>query len=442
MNSIQSKLASGLAVSLTLVLLLLWFVVSNNIQKLSENYIASRLEHDIETLLTAINFNINNELVINEQLINSIYKRPFSGHYYTIIHQGNILRSRSLWDQSLSIPKITNTDYIKSNQIGPDNQSLITITRRFNKQNQTITISISEDLSPTINDINQFKKYFSILSLMIFFILLAIQFIVLKNGLRSLKNIRGELNKLEKGAIDKLSTDVPYELEPLVNEVNHLSLALYKRLKRSRDALSDLSHAIKKPLTLLQQFSDTNNSKNDNASISFLNEQISSIQHITDRILKRARVAGASKFNTPFSINDDLPILLKTIAMMYPEKNIHISLEIPKTMETLIDREDMLELLGNLLDNAWKWAKTTININFIKTHQIVIIIEDDGPGANTDSLNELTQRGVRLDESVHGYGFGLAISSDIINDYEGDLIFSHSDILGGFKVEIHLPDAR
>lgn len=439
MNSIQSRLATGLLISLIFVFLILWLAVSNNIQKLSENYIASRLEHDIETLITAITFNKTNSLTINEKYINSIYKRPFSGHYYTIQHKQNLYRSRSLWDQNLSLPEVSNSRYLTTAQPGPEKQLLLTITKRFIKQKQNIIITLAEDLTPVIKDINKFKNYFTGLSLLILFGLLFIQFIVLRSGLKPLRKIHKELYELEKGSIKELSTDVPDELGSVVNEINQLSVALYKRLKRSRDALSDLSHAIKKPLTLLQQFSDENQDKLDNKKSEFLNKQITSIQHITDRVLKRARIAGISKTNTPFNINEDLSLLINTINSMYPTKNIKVTLDIPETLEIYIDREDMLELLGNLLDNAWKWASSTINITIKKTEHIDIIIEDDGSGANTESLNELTHRGVRLDESVSGYGFGLAISSDIIRDYNGSLLFSHSKTLGGFKTEIRLP---
>ena len=439
MNSIQSRLATGLLISLIFVFLILWLTVSNNIQKLSENYIASRLEHDIETLLTAISFDKKNILTINEQYINSIYKRPFSGHYYTIQHKQKLFRSRSLWDQNISSPEIGNSNYLTLVQPGPENQLLITITGRFIKQKQNVIITIAEDLTPIIKDISQFKNYFTILSLLILFSLLLIQFIVLRNGLKPLGKIRNELYELEKGTIKELTTDVPDELGSVVAEINQLSVALYKRLKRSRDALSDLSHAIKKPLTLLQQFSDENQDKFDIKSNEFLNNQITSIQQITDRILKRARVAGTLKLNTPFNINEDLTLLINAINSMYPTKNINVTLDIPEELEINIDREDMLELLGNLLDNAWKWASTTIKVSVRKTNHITIIIEDDGSGVNTESLNELTKRGVRLDESVSGYGFGLAISSDIIRDYEGSILFSRSEILGGFKTEIQLP---
>lgn len=439
MNSIQSRLASGLVISLIVILLLLWVSVSNNIQKLAENYIASRLEHDIETLLTAITFDKQNQLLVNDQRLDAIYNRPFSGHYYSIQHKQTIIRSRALWDQTLIIPEINSTGYHQTYQHGPEHQSLIVISGQFIKQQQTIIISVAEDLTPVEKDIEQFKHYFAIISLAILLALILVQSIILRGGLKPLRKIRNELHELEKGHITELTTDVPFELKSVVSEINQLSLALYKRLKRSRDALSDLSHAIKKPLTLLQQFSDKHQASLDDESIKTLNKQIDSIQQITDRILKRARVAGRSRLNRVFSIQDDLPVLIKTINTMYPDKHIKTTLDVPDNLATQIDSEDMLELLGNLLDNAWKWAKGEIHISIRETDILKITIEDDGTGSKAESLNELANRGVRLDESVSGYGFGLAIASDIIKDYNGSLLFSRSDTLGGFKSEIRLP---
>lgn len=445
MKSIQSRLTTGLLISLTLVFLVLWLAVSSNIQKLSENYMATRLEHDIETLLTSISFDKNNKLLINNKYINSIYHRPFSGHYYTIKHNQTLIRSRSLWDQNITSENIINSNYIRSTQTGPENQLLITITALFKKQGQRIIITIAEDLTPIVNDIDKFKNNFTGISLLILISLLFIQYITLRTGLNPLRKIHTELTELEKGNINQLSTDVPTELKSVVNEVNQLSSELYKRLRRSRDALSDLSHAIKKPLTLLQNFSDENQHKLDTKSNEFLHNQIKSIQHVTDRILKQARISGSVKHNVAFDINEDLPLLIKTITTMYPNKEIKVNIDIPEKLKIQIDREDMLELLGNLIDNAWKWASKEINIQFRKSNNITILIEDDGSGidvgADAVSLNKLTQRGVRLDESIEGYGFGLAISSDIIKDYDGKITFSQSEVLGGFKVMIQFPIA-
>ena len=442
MKSIQSRLITGLLISLIVIFSALWFSVSYNIQKLSENHIATRLEHDIETLLTAISFDPQKQLTLNEKYINAIYQRPFSGHYYTIQHQESIIRSRSLWDQNLQSPQrnlLNLSEVVKSNQPGPDNQSLVTLTAKYSKLGEEIIITIAEDLTPIVNDINNFKNYFSVIALLVLTSLLLIQFYILRSGLRPLRKLQLELNALEKGHIEQLTTEVPTELKAVVSEVNHLSVALYKRLKRSRDALSDLSHAIKKPLTLLQNFSDENANQLDQQANEYLANQIKSIQHLTDRILKQARISGTTKHNAAFIINDDLSLLHKTISAMYPDKEIDLKLEIPDNFKIQLDREDLLELLGNLLDNAWKWANKTVSLSFEKNTDITIIIEDDGPGAKAATLNELTQRGVRLDESVEGYGFGLAISADIIKDNNGTILFGKSEKLGGFKVSIQLP---
>lgn len=438
MKSIQKTLASGLLVSLIIVFLLLWLVVSHNIQNLSEEYISSRVKHDIETLIAAISFDKVNNILLNEQYVNSIYKRPFSGHYYLIKYQQTNIRSRSLWDQTLNISAPPDTGYKKTYQTGPENQPLMILTRHFVKQKNRVTISIGEDLTPVTQSIKQFKNYFSIVASTILICLLLIQIIVLKRGLQPLKRIRTELSQLEKGDITHLSSDVPDELETIVHEINHLSLALNKRIKRSRDALSDLSHAIKKPLTVLQQFNNQHTTLN-NEDKNTLGTQIESIHQITDRILKRARVAGKSQTGKRFDINDDLNILIKTIRMMYPNKDIDTDLQLMDNLQINMDREDMLELLGNLLDNAWKWASQKIIITVTQNHQLHVVIEDDGTAQDADSLNQIMDRGVRLDESVSGYGFGLAISSDIVKDYQGSLSFSRSETLGGFKVEVVIP---
>ena len=438
MKSIQSRLASGLLISLMLVLSLLWLIISHNIHNLSEQYISTRIEHDIDNLITAISFDKNNRIKISEKYINPIYKRPFSGHYYLIQYNHSNIRSRSLWDQTLTAAEDSGPGYQTSYQQGPENQSLIVLSRQFRKQNNPFTISIAEDLSPVRQAINEFMNYFSMISMTLLIVLVTIQIIVLRTGLRPLRKIHNELRQLEKGEIDQLSATVPDELKPLVNEINQLSQTLHKRLKRSRDALSDLSHAIKKPLTVLQHFSEQQSELNSDSKHT-LNTQIQSIHNITDHILKRARVAGRSKANKYCDLNQDLKLLIKTIRTMYPHKIIDADIQMTGNQLVQIDREDILELLGNLIDNAWKWANTKVLITTKQNHSLHISIEDDGNGQDADSLNALMNRGVRLDETISGYGFGLAIASDIVSDYNGSLCFSQSVTLGGFKAEITIP---
>jgi signal transduction histidine kinase len=210
-----------------------------------------------------------------------------------------------------------------------------------------------------------------------------------------------------------------------------------QQLRRSRDASSDLAHAIKKPLTVIKQITEQDTITDGNRSI--LIKQTDDIYQISDHILKRARLAGHSRTGALFSFSDDLPALTHTLDMMYAGKKVQLATDIKDDVVCPVDREDMMELLGNLLDNAYKWTKHKVLLTVEVDSELHINIEDDGPGAEHDKINDLSKRGVRLDESVHGHGFGLAIASDIINDYHGHISFRQSDDLGGFRAEITLP---
>jgi signal transduction histidine kinase len=173
-----------------------------------------------------------------------------------------------------------------------------------------------------------------------------------------------------------------------------------------------------------------------------LTRQLDDMHALTDRILKRARLAGDQHSGILFDFHSELPALIQTMHMMYPNKVLNIRRQLPDQMEPLMDREDMLELLGNLLDNACKWASQQVLISIARNDRLHIRIEDDGPGGQRESLDRLAARGVRLDESVSGYGFGLAIVADIVDDYGGRLSFHRSDKLGGFRVDVELPVKR
>ena len=123
---------------------------------------------------------------------------------------------------------------------------------------------------------------------------------------------------------------------------------------------------------------------------------------------------------------------------MYASKEILFTSNIQNNMSCLIDREDMLELLGNLLDNAYKWCAKKVVLSVSIDSALFIVVEDDGPGADPVEITQLAKRGVRLDEKVEGHGFGLAIAADIVKDYNGEIHFSLSNDLGGFRADVTL----
>ena len=437
MQSIQAKLSTGLLFSLIIIISVLWLLVSINIQYLAKEYIATRLEHDAEMVLNTIDFDNNSVLTIDEARVSVIYKKPFSGHYYIVSTDKQMISSRSLWDHKLNVTSVDTGKQLRILQQGPEQQPLLLISTGYNKQGNKLTISIAEDLNPINKNINQFKYWFAAIALGMLLILVILQSLILRKSLKPLTKMHTELKLLQQGQVNKLSTESPSELRPLIDEVNHLLSIMEQRLRRSRDALSDLAHAIKKPLTVIKQLTD--NEPIPHPTKTTLIKQTDDIYQISDHILKRARLAGHSHTGALFSFADDLPALIKTLNMMYSDKTILLTTKVPEKLICPVDREDMLELLGNLLDNAYKWATHKITLTVNINSELHICIEDDGPGTNPGKINELSKRGVRLDEKIQGHGFGLAITNDIVNDYNGRISFKHSNDLGGFKADVILP---
>ncbi|HED35378.1 MAG TPA: HAMP domain-containing histidine kinase [Gammaproteobacteria bacterium] len=437
MRSLQSRLGAGLLLSLIVAFSGLWLLVSFNIQFLAEDYIASRLKHDSETLLNSISFDETGKLRVDAERIDLIYNQPFSGHYFIINTGEESVFSRSLWDQRIKQAVVGTGEQKRLLQEGPEEQSLLSISAGYKKQGQLLTLTIAEDLNSINKNISRFKYGFAAMAAGMLFSLLILQIFILRKSLTSLTKIQHELKLLQQGEQDKLSKNHPHELHPLIDEVNHLLKTMQQQLRRSRDSLGDLAHAIKKPLTVIKQL--TEKSDIPDSSNKVLIKQADDIYNITERILKRARLAGHGHGGTQFSFTKDLPELIDTLNMMYAEKSPQLIIQLEDNIYCPLDREDMLELLGNLLDNAYKWSESVVAVNVSRTTELVISIEDDGVGSVEEKMHELSKRGVRLDESVQGHGIGLAISADIVKDYNGKIQFSHSSKYGGFKVEIHLP---
>lgn len=439
MRSLQSQLSTGLILSLIAVFAILWFLINSNVQYLAEEYISSRLRHDAEMLLSSVQFDSAGNMTLDEKVVNPVYRRPFSGHYYLIASATQTLNSRSLWDQQLSSSEVNTGDVIRHYQKGPEQQSLLLLSNGFSKQGNKLVVTVAEDLIPVQHNISRFQTRFAITAIMVLLMLVVFQVFTLRHSLKSVTRLHRELQALQRGETDKLGTDVPGELQPLVLEVNHLLAVMAQRLRRSRDALGDLAHAIKRPLTVMQQLTDKHGAGTDADAQQIIAKLVLEMNQLTDRILKRARLAGHHYSGARFSFTQDLPDLIETLNVMYRHKSIATQINITNEINPPYDREDMLELLGNLLDNAFKWARKTVSISITTNGNLVICIEDDGPGTEAEQLQQLDQRGVRLDESVQGYGFGLAIVSDMVREYNGSVSFGRSEQLGGFKVDITLP---
>jgi len=439
MRSLHFRLSLGLFISLVLAFVLLWLLVSNASRYLAERYITTRLEQDTETLLTAVQFSPDGRMNLDASRINPVFSRPFSGHYYKILGPDSTLRSRSLWDQDLTVRRPASGNRLQLHVRGPQQQPLLLLIGSYIKSDKPVTIAVAYDLSPVEADLAHLQFYFILVATIMLLGLIAVQGLILHAGLRPLDKTRRELQALAQGELTQLDTYVPKEVSPLVMEINHLLDILDKRLSRSRNALGDLAHALKKPLTVLGQLAQEPAMANNRELQQTLSAQLESMQAQLTRILRRARLAGEGPVGRQFRVEEEISALLASLRQMYHDKSLSFEQRIPAKLTLAVDREDMLELIGNLLDNACKWATNTVRISIARNPSgTLIMVEDDGPGIDKSKLGELPRRGLRLDESIQGHGLGLAIVQDIVDGLGAQLHLQQSPDLGGLLASVQL----
>jgi signal transduction histidine kinase len=447
MKSLEKQLQISLAIVMIIILFGLLIIANVSTRNLLQNFVSSRLEHDAKHLLETLKID-SNPARIRWRRINPIYNKPNSGHYYVIsIKDGQgketLLRSPSL--QQRNLPTITQKQLFEiiHDVSGPQNQRLIVWSKQYDKKGQQVTISVAEDMRVLMEKRHHFRLLFLVLAGVGFLLILVLQRFVIHRLFKHLDQTRQEIKKIESGNCQQLSEQVPTEIYPLVKEFNHSLSLMQQRLERSRNALGNLAHALKTPLSILMQQldnKDTTLNKVHQQRLEQAKKQAERIHQLMERELKRARMAGLGNTVQRFNPHEDLVILTKVLKRSHSKQGLQITLLIAPEVTHFGDREDMLELLGNLLDNACKWASSHVICTLSGEKSIKIMIEDDGLGRSDKEIINLTQRGVRVDESIQGHGLGLAICKDIVKLYGGSIHFGKSKVLGGFLVDVLLPN--
>ena len=437
MNSLTQRLHVGLGLSLVLLMGLIGWLIYDQNQRMIDDLVVSRLEHDGEGLLAALQFDAEGKATLNEGSVAAIYQQPFSGHYFLLqTEKGQVLRSRSLWDAELDIQEIMQGDKQFYRIKGPAQQPLLLWQGGYTKSNQPVTIMVAEDISKLQQELLENAILLTGLTAVFVFLILFIQRHIVRRSFLPLRKLGEEIEQLESGDINQLTEAVPLEVKPLVVEVNRLLQVMEQRLNRSRNALGNLAHALKGPLNLLKQLAD--DSETPALLKQELHQHTTALQQQIEHELSRARLAGAGSAGQRFNAEEELPALIKVLERIYHDKKIAFEYDVPGQNISNIDRHDLLELLGNLLDNAAKWAASKVRCSIEQDDALQIVVEDDGTGVSKEELEVLTQRGHRIDESLPGHGLGLAIVKEIAELYIGKLELDASPELGGLRARVSL----
>lgn len=408
------------------------------IPTLVQNYLENNEKNQLNLIMDEItaNLEIDNQgkATLLYRLSDPRFNQPYSGLYWKIQHQDQTLRSRSLWDMDIEVKK----KQLYTFSSGVKEDRLIYIEREiFLPELSTpthIIIGIDEDpLEETLHLLT--GQLWLILGLMFTGVLIIIS-VQVNWSLRPLNKLQQELQQLKEGNISQLSDNYPLEVSPLITDLNALLFHYQELLQRARHHVGNLSHALKTPLSILKNEIVTLESHQQQK----LHDPVTQIQCHIDYHLGRARIAGAfnilSAKSNPCERIDAISMAFDKI---YATRNIILVNELNSELNVVVDQTDLDEMLGNLLENSYKWANSLIRVHssIIDEKTVEIDIEDDGRGIPEEYIHHVLKRGVRLDETTPGTGLGLNIVAEMTHSYRGSIALKRSS-MGGLRATLRL----
>lgn len=265
---------------------------------------------------------------------------------------------------------------------------------------------------------------------------------LVRQGLASFSELRVRLFGVREGKDHRLEGDYPSEVQPLVNDLNSLLSDREERVTRALRKAGDLAHGLKTPLTLLNQQAERAKATGEIELAAAIQQQVERMRRQIEYHLAHAR-ASASGGNPSARCHllTSADGIARTMMTIHADQRIAVEVHVSHEQFVRAQREDLDEMLGNLVENACKWAKTRVEIRSSSDHaQTTITVDDDGPGLPPELRETVLQRGVRADEAAPGSGLGLAIVADLVELYGGAIVLDSSP-LGGLRATLRLPAA-
>ncbi len=302
-----------------------------------------------------------------------------------------------------------------------------------NGGNTPLVLSVLEDRGAFEREISTFLRTLWLWLGGAGLLLLLAQTALLHWGLRPLRRVAGEIRRVEAGEQERIEGEYPTEIAGLTENLNTLIQQERVRQTRYREALGFLAHSLKTPLAVLR------NALAEPAQLpATVAQQVDRMDGIVQHQLGRAAASGAARFAPPVAVTPVLERIREALAKVYADKGVALTVQAASDLAWRIDEGDLFEAMGNLMDNAAKWARARVRVKAWREGAALRLqVDDDGPGfSDTDAVLQL---GVRMDERVPGHGVGLTIVKELVDSYQGELKLLRSDDLGGGRVDVTLP---
>jgi signal transduction histidine kinase len=449
--SLGARLFISAAVCCALVLILAGFGLTTFYRRSAERGFDERLSVYIKELVADLAAPPETERQAIGDLGEPRFDLPLSGWYWQIVRLDGerpvIRTSRSIVGGQL--PKLLDQQQLAPNVrglresyiSGPDDRSLRVLEREIDVGEEgRFTVAVAAPADEIDADIRDFRFALTMTFLLLGLALVASTIIQVRFGLRPLVRLGAAIGLVRTGEASRIAGRYPPDLDPLAGELNQLIDANREILERARTQVGNLAHALKTPLSVMINEAEAG----EGALSQTVKTQAAIMRDQVQYYLDRARAAALSgALGGVTEIAPSLDALIRTFSKISQGRGITGMHAVPTNLRFRGERQDLEEMLGNLLDNAFKWAETTVEVGVEpasrgQPDRIALVIDDDGPGLPPDAMADVIKRGRRLDETTPGSGLGLSIVGDLAKLYGGELSLRPSP-LGGLRARLVLP---
>lgn len=443
--SLNSRILVAAGVVLVLFLGTASFGIDRSFRDTALASVHERLKAQVFMLLGLANFDAPRAPPMPAVLPDPLLSTTDSGHYAQVFDgDGKLIwRSRSMLGFAVQAPpRQPPGEFFFEETVSSTEESLLCTSydveweTRGKAKPRLYTLQACEGRAAYEVQVRGFQRslwlWFSILTVL----LLLIQTAILRWGLTPLRAVAIEVRAVEAGRQNAITGDYPRELRSLTRNLNALIVARDTHVQRYRNALGDLAHSLKTPLAVLRSALEAG--RIDNESVRTLQEQVAQIDDTVRYQLQRAATVGRNAFAPPVEVASMIERIAGSLRKVYHERHLEIETEVDATARFFGDQGDLMEVVGNLADNACKWAQGRVKVRAHplalrpgqRRHALEVVVEDDGPGMPAHLVEQALTRGGRLDETAEGHGIGLSVVRDVVETGYGGLLSIDSSPAG------------
>ncbi len=419
-------------------------VLEQGFRESAEQALKEKLQIHVYSLLSAAELKNSGELNMPPNLPEPRFATPGSGLYGFIhmVKKNLVWRSPSAIGLNVTPPPELNAGTMHFSLGEHDRYALhyAVIWKNVAGVEREYILTVTEDAQFVSNQVKKFRETLSAWLLALGLVLMFIQLALLRWGLKPLRMMVKDLEQIEKGRKTHLDGDYATELEGLAGNLNAFINSERAHLERYRNALADLAHSLKTPLSILRGCAESFSVNKETVK-----EQIFRMDEIVEYQLQRAAAKGEHKTTGTVDLSAVIKKISASLGKVYIDKNITFDLVVPEQSLIYYEEGDLYEIAGNLMDNACKWCRNTVKISISPNERkgrrnfaVLLAIEDDGPGIPDGKLADILKRGVRADENIHGHGIGMAVVYELVGLLGGLLEGKKSEALGGMKWSVYL----